>query len=116
MDFILVSVPLLLLTVSIMGVAINGFARNVAQDIAIDSARFGALADQNASAARVRAQGLLAGPLLRLFRSDVSATSTSSSAGCRVQVSVSIKTIGFGLLSEALLVEEKASAPCEIQE
>ena len=115
-DFVLVSVPLLLLSVTIIGVTFNGLAKTVAQDVAIDSARFGALADQNASAALDHAKSVLSGPILRVFRAEVSASRSSSSTNCIVQVLVRFKTIGFGFISEALRVEEKGNAICEIPE
>ena len=101
---------------SIIGLAINGFAKNVAQEIAIDSARYGALADQDAFSARIYAQNLLSNPIFRLFRSEVTTSKGSTATICKVQVAVSLKTVGFGLFSTVLRVEEKSSALCEIQE
>lgn len=54
----LISVPLVLLALSVLGVALFGLVRNVMFDSAIEGARFGALADQNSRAGCLRAQEL----------------------------------------------------------
>jgi hypothetical protein len=106
--------PLLLLWISIMGITLNGFARNIAQDVAIDAARYGALADQSADEANERAYDSIQGILGKNFSAKVSASKAVTATSCYVEVSVSLTTIPIGFLKAASEVHEVGFATCEI--
>jgi Flp pilus assembly protein TadG len=113
-DFILVALPLLLLWITTMGITLNGFARNIAQDVAIDAARYGALADQSVDEANQRAYDSIHGFLGKNFSAKVSASKSVTATSCYVEVSVSFTTIPIGFLKAASEVHEVGVATCEI--
>lgn len=114
-EFILVSVPLVLMTLSVLSISLNGFAKNVAQDIAVDTARYASLADQGASRAMSRAYEGLGLLLVKGFAPDVQVTRSLSDSVCKYSVQVTVKPLALGLLSEIPALEESASATCEVQ-
>jgi hypothetical protein len=114
-DFILVSVPLVLMTLSVLSISLNGFAKNVARDIAVDTARYASLADQGASSAISRAHKGLGLLLVQGFRPDVQVTRSLSGSECKYSVQVTVKPLALGLLSGLPPIEESASAICELQ-
>lgn len=115
MDFILVSVPLVLMTLSVLSISLNGFAKNVAQDIAVDTARYAALADQGASSAMTRASRGLSLLLIEGFAPVVQVSRSASDSQCKYAVKVTLKPLAMGLLSGIPPIEESASAVCELQ-
>ncbi len=114
-DFILVSVPLILLCLSVLGVAINGYAKNVAQDVAIEAARFAALADQDAKAGRQRALQQLSAELGLIFKPTVTADQLTEGETCIIRVAVTLKPMRLGLLNSNLTIREDGQAVCELQ-
>jgi hypothetical protein len=114
-EFILVSVPLFLLTLSVIAIAINGFAKNIAQDVAVDTARFAALADQNAQLATERSYRSLGVVLVRVFNPLVLVSREDSSSRCAYEVSVTLKPLVLGFFSNISPIRESASAVCELQ-
>lgn len=115
MDFILVSIPLVLLTLTVIGVAINGFAKNVAQDIAVETARYAALADQDAASATGRGSAGLGLILGRIFDPGVVVTRGVSNSVCVYEVTVTLKPLALGFLSGISPISESARAFCELQ-
>jgi hypothetical protein len=114
-DFILVAVPLVLMTLSVLSISLNGFAKNVAQDIAVDAARYASLADQGASSASNRAYTGLGLLLVQGFAPEVQVTRALTGSECKYSVQVTLKPLALGLLSGIPPIEESASAVCEIQ-
>lgn len=116
MDFILVSVPMVLMALSVIGIAINGFAKNVAQDIAVDTAQFAAFADQDAATSSSRALRRLDATLALDFSPNVQVSRSDAGDGCSYSVSVTLRPRAFGLLNGITTIRESARAVCEVQE
>jgi hypothetical protein len=114
-DFILVSIPMVLLTLSVIGISINGFAKNIAQDIAVDTARFAALADQDSTAATARAMSRLRAVLSGIFAPSAVVNRTTSSEACTYEVTVTLRPLAIGLLTVVSPIRETARAVCELQ-
>lgn len=110
----MVAVPLLLLSMSTIGITFNGFAKNIAQDVAIDAARYGALADQTVDDAESRAYASLGGVLGKRFFVEVSAIRNVNAASCYVQVSITLAPVRIGLLKSLTEIKEMGFATCEI--
>ena len=96
-EFILVSVPLLLLSMTVVAVGLTSFAMAVLRDSAVEGARYAALADQNSSAGCTRAS-LLARQAIGRF-AKVTAACESSSDGFEV-VELRAQVALFGLLTQ----------------
>lgn len=109
------SIPMLLLTLSVIGLALNGFVKNIAQDVAVDTARFAALADQDSSLAKARAMTGLGLILPKSFVSEVLVRRLASSATCAYEVQITLKPIVVGFLSGVSPIKESARAVCELQ-
>jgi hypothetical protein len=106
---------MLLLTLSVVGVAFNGFAKNIAQDVAVDTARFAALADQNSLLASERANRLLGRTLNSAFAATVQVSQSKSTGRCTYEVNVTLKPLAIGFLSGISTIKESALAVCELQ-
>ena len=115
MEFVLVSTPILLLTMSVIGISVNGYAKNIAQDIAIDTSRYAALADQDESTATSRAQKKLGIGMGSIFQPRVEVVKRVTSDGCSFQAEVIMAAIPLGFVSRASLIRESAYASCELQ-
>jgi uncharacterized membrane-anchored protein len=115
-EFVLVAVLLLLMTFSVIGVSMNGYAKNIAQDVAIDAARYAALADQGAQPAAERANRTLSLAIGSAFRPQVDVLKILSPGGCSFQATVSMVGLPLGVDSRVFSIKETASAICELQE
>lgn len=71
-EFVLISVPLVLLAVTTVTIALTSFVSMVIRDSAVEGARFAALADQNSDAGCLRAQQLIGAALAGKFVPKVS--------------------------------------------
>ncbi len=111
----LVAAPLVLLTLTNLGIILNGFAVNVAESVAVDTARFAALADQDLESAKSRGLAVLDAQLTALFRPQVELAKLEETGNCEVEVTVTMETVPFGLLSSISEESQKASAICETQ-
>jgi Flp pilus assembly protein TadG len=109
-EFILVSVPLLLLSMSVVAVGLSSFAMAVLRDSAIEGARYAALADQNSAAGCLRAS-LLANQAIGRF-ANVSAACDSSAAGFEV-VELRAQVALFGLFTQDRELYAISQAPRE---
>lgn len=107
--------PLLVLTMSVLGISVNGYAKNIAQDIAIETSRYAALADQDASTAKSRAQKLLGIGVGSVFQPRVEVVKNVSSDGCSFHVEVTMVAMPLGVLSGISWIRETANATCELQ-
>lgn len=115
MDFILVSVPMVLMTLSVIGLTFNGFARNIAQDVAVDASRYAALADQDSSLARDRALRGMSLILPKFWAADVQVLRLSSSSSCVYEALVTVRPLAIGFLVGLGQIRESARAVCELQ-
>lgn len=106
--------PLLFLSISTIGISLNGFAKNIAQDVAIDAARYGALADQTVEDAEAHAYEAIDGVVGNNFSSNVVASRISTGSSCYVAVSVSLSTIPIGFLRTPSEIQEMGFATCEL--
>jgi hypothetical protein len=106
---------MLLLTLSVIGLNFNGFARNIAQDVAVDTARYAALADQDSSVARDRAIRGISLILPRFWAPDVQVLRMSTSSSCVYEATVSIRPLAIGFLLGFGQIRESARAVCELQ-
>lgn len=71
-EFVLISVPLVLLAVTTVTIALTSFVSMVIRDSAVEGARFAALADQNSDSGCLRAQQLISAALAGKFVPKVS--------------------------------------------
>lgn len=115
MDFILISVPLTLLALSVIGLAFNGFAKNIAQDVAAEAARFAALADQDSTAAKDRAMRAMGLTLPVSWLPEVQVRRLSSGLACVYEAQVTVKPLAIGFLTGLTQIRESARAVCELQ-
>lgn len=109
------SVPMLLMTLSVIGLTFNGFARNIAQDVAVDTARYAALADQDSSLATDRAIRGISLILPRSWAAEVQVLRLSTSSSCVYEAKVSIRPLAIGFLLGFGQIRESARAVCELQ-
>lgn len=100
---------------SVLGLSINGFAKNIAQDISVDAARYAALADQDASAASLRAYRGLGSLLGSIYQPNVQVSRQSSGETCSYIATVTIKPLVLGFFSYIAPIKESARAVCELQ-
>jgi hypothetical protein len=116
LDFILVAFPLVILTISVIGIAMNGFGKNLAQDLAVDTARFAALADQDASLAAARAYRGAGLVIARAFEPNILVTRHGQGGQCSIEAIVTLKPLALGFLTNLTQIKETALAVCELQE
>jgi Flp pilus assembly protein TadG len=112
-EFILVGVPLVLLTLSVLGVAINSYATNIAQDVAIQAATYAALADTDVLEAQRLAENQLKLALGEGVQVDVSVARLGTPCESKAIVNLTPANLGF-IVSKAR-IEEVAIEVCEIQ-
>lgn len=104
-----------LVTFSVIGLTFNGYAKNIAQDVAAETARYAALADEGVTSAKVRAVQGLQRLLPRSWEPDVQVTRVTSGSTCLFQAEVTVKPLSFGLLLGVGAIKESARAACELQ-
>ena len=109
-DFVLVAAPLVLLALSVLGIALSSFTLMVLRDSAVEGAGFAALADQESLAGCARAREL-AQPLLAGI-GNLSATCESNDDGDEIVV-LKVKAPVFGLLSGVRDLSATGRAPRE---
>lgn len=105
----------MLLALNTLGVAVNGYATNIAQDVAISTARFASLADSSLPESKAYSLQLLNSALGSLFRPEVSVFQTDASGLCESESKVTLHPVALGLLSSGLEIEETAHVVCELQ-
>ena len=115
-DFILIAVPMLLVELAIIAIAINGYTKNIAQDIAIEASQFAALADQSAETARANAIQELRDNLGSVFQATVSVARVNSASGeCLAESSVLIQPVGLGIFGALGRLQLSGVSVCEVQ-
>jgi hypothetical protein len=106
---------MLLIALTVVGFAVNGFAKNIARDVAVETARFAALADQDASMAKDRATQSLRLVLPSSWAADVQVMAMTSRATCSFEAIVTVKPLAIGFLFGIGKIKESARAVCELQ-
>ena len=109
-EFVLVSVPLLLLAMTVIAVGLSGFTMAVLRDSAVEGARYSALADQFSSAGCIRATQLAKGAIGKFATIEARCDSTAN--GFEV-VQLNAQLVLFGLLSESRKFTAISRAPRE---
>ena len=112
-DFILVSIPMLLIAISTIGITFTSYSRTVLTDAAIEGARFGSLADQDLNSGIVRSRELVAAALGARF--PVRIQGREYFAGTIKSIEISIETLlpGIGLIPGGDLLMVQAGATVE---
>ena len=111
----LISAPLVLLALSVLGVALFGLVRNVMFDSAVEGARFAALADQNARAGCLRAQELFAKALGSALKPIVQCEQAWLGSRSVIFVSIEAAIPGLGFLPNDYRFKAVGHATSEIQ-
>lgn len=114
-DFILTALPLMALTLSVIGLGLFSYCRNVSYDIAIESARWAALADQPVSAGCERAKLELASTLAAGLSNQVRCEEKVTSGGRMLAVEVTVEFPKLGLVSAVGPIKAVGHAFAEIQ-
>jgi hypothetical protein len=112
-DFVLISAPLVLMAVSILGVAVNSYGANIAQDVAVEAARFASLADTTTAEAELRAIDQLKSALGDSV--DVEVSVSRLPKPCESLATVRLQSIPLGIIGSGLKIEESAIEICELQ-
>ena len=115
-DFVLIAVPLVLLALSVLGLALVGFARNVMFDAAVEGARFGALADQTANAGCRRAEEIFSHALGGAIKPKVQCESAIVGTRSVVVVSLEAALPGLGFLPNGKSFRAVGHATSELQD
>ena len=114
-DFVLISVPLVLLALSVLGVALFGFVRNVMFDSAIEGARFAALADQNTRAGCLRAQELFRTTLGSAIKPTFQCEQAFAGSRSVIFVTIEAAIPGLGFLPNDYRFKAVGHATSELQ-
>lgn len=114
-DFVFTALPLLAIALSVMGLAAVGYQRNVMTDIAIESARFAALADQTANSACSVAENGVKQMLAIGLKTSVACSEQSTAAGRLISVVVQGQVPNLGLLPAISVIKAEGHAYAEVQ-
>ncbi len=98
-DFVLLSVPLLLLAVSTMGIALTSYSRAVLIDAATEGSRFAGLADQDLASGILKARQIVSLTLGPKFPISISGTEFNSGPHRSVEIVIETSLASIGLLS-----------------
>ena len=109
-EFVFVSVPLVLLSMTVIAVGLSNFAMAVIRDSAVEGARFGALADQTSADGCQRATAL-AGQVIGKF-STINADCEILPNGYSI-VNLNAQVMLFGLLPGSRELSAISRAPIE---
>lgn len=109
-EFVLVSVPLLLLAMTVIAVSLSSFTMAVLRDSAVEGARYSALADQASGSGCLRATQLAKAAIGKFATIDARCDSTAN--GFEV-VQLNAQLVLFGFLSESRRLTAVSRAPRE---
>jgi hypothetical protein len=101
------------MALSILGVAVNSYGANIAQDVAVEAARYASLADTTPSEAELRAIEQLKSALGESVDAEVIVSRLSKP--CENLATVRLRSIPLGLIGNAIRIEESAIEICELQ-
>lgn len=113
-DFILISVPMLLISVSAITFCLGSFAQVVVRDAAIEGARFAALADQDAAAGCSRARQQVLSALGAVSAKFECRSLTDSTAGLQI-IEVIMPIRMLGIITTSVQLRGVGRAPIELQ-
>lgn len=109
-EFVLVSVPLLFLALTVITVGFSSFTMAVLRDSAVEGARYSALADQVSGAGCVRASQLAKETIGKFATIDAQCNSTADNFEV---VRLNAQIVLFGFLSESRILTAVSRAPRE---
>lgn len=113
LDFVLVSVPMLLITLGVITFCLATYSLGVIRDSAVEGARFAALADQSSDSGCDRAKALLAKALVASAPRIVTCNSLIASGVAYERVSISIGLPVLGLVTGPRQLKAESLAPRE---
>ena len=112
-DFVLVGVPLVLMAVTLLSISISNYAVAVMRDIAIESARYAALADQSTAEGCKKATELIKSAFTLNLATQVFCAAGADLAGEQIGVKLKMPFPIIGLIASNLFIEVQSSAPIE---
>jgi len=110
-DFVLIGAVLVLISMSIVQLALVLHVRNTLIDAAGSGARYGTLADRSPADARARTVSLITSSLGPAYARDVSVRTVGSDGARMLQLAVAAPLPAFGLLGPAGVVRVQGHAP-----
>lgn len=115
LDFVLVSVPLLLLALGVVSISFSALTLGIIRDTAVEGARFAALADQTSGDGCSRARELLSVVLSPTLLTTVTCSPIQVNAIDYESVQISVAVPNLGLLAGTNLLQAESAAPREDQ-
>ena len=113
LDFILVAIPLLMVTLAQLSIFSSAFILNVIRDSAVEGARYAALADQNSQQGCARSKYLVAVALGKSVSPVFSCQSIVQGQMGLERVSISVNWIGLGSFAGRTTLQAESIAPRE---
>lgn len=114
LDFVLVSAPLLLIWISVIGVLISSYALMTLRDTAIEGSRYAALADQSTVSGCERATYLISKSFISGLKVNVNCQSMEQEGFTYEQVTVAAQLPVIGFFSSSTWLTAKARAVHEL--
>lgn len=113
LDFILVAIPLLMVSLAQLSIFLSAFILNVIRDSAVEGARYASLADQTAEQGCARSQALVAAALGESINPVFSCQSIVEDDITLERVSISVNWIGLGAFAGIATLQAESMAPRE---
>lgn len=115
LDFVLVSIPLLLLAIGLVSLCLSALTLGIIRDTAVEGSRFAALADQSSTDGCSRARELLSVVLSPTLVTTVTCKQIQVNAIDYESVHISVAVPILGLLARTNLLQAESAAPRENQ-
>ncbi len=112
-DFILVSIPMLLIGISTIGITLTSYSRTVLIDAASEGARFGSLADQDLASGISKASQQIAASLGPNFPFSINGREYLVGSIKSIEISIETTIPGIGLLPGGSVMLIQAGATVE---
>jgi hypothetical protein len=113
LDFILVAIPLLMVTLAQLSIFSSAFILNVIRDSAVEGARYAALADQSSEQGCARSKSLVAAALGKSLGAVFTCQSIVQDQIALERVSITVNWIGLGALAGLSTLQAESMAPRE---
>lgn len=113
LDFILVAIPLLMVTLAQLSIFSSAFVLNVIRDSAVEGARYASLADQTAEQGCARSQALVAAALGKAISPVFRCQSIVQGQITLEKVSISVNWVGLGTFAGLTTLKAESTAPRE---
>jgi hypothetical protein len=113
LGFILVAVPLLMVTMAQISIFSSAFILNVIRDSAVEGARYASLADQTSEQGCARSKALVAAALGQSISPVFSCNSIVQDQITLERVSISVNWIGLGAFANLTTLQAESMAPSE---